>query len=452
MSRHRWLTATWGIGSGALLSLLACSSASQSGSPANETSPAAVDASCSQASQCGGSGDKANVDGGEASAPKGRDGEKCASGAECASQVCTGGVCQAPSTSDQVQNGDETDVDCGGASPQAVKCAAGKKCVAGTDCASNACPAGRCSEAPSCAQPNGGATCGPGEVGDPAAKHEDCCASAVVPRPAASGGPFRLDKYLITAGRMRVFLESVNYDVKGYIETHRPAWWTGSGTSGWDAMLPSNEDEFISMTATGGSGCFIGSSKGQSGAPAFWSSAADLARVVGGAARKYTQAELDTKVMNCFRAPLFHALCAFDGGRLPSRDEWIAARTENGVVRPYPWGSNGSDADRRANASYDFDYAWPNEPSAADSDLGGYLPAPGRFPLGNGPYGHADLLGGVENMGSKPAAGGGVTGDGWFQFSFQEAAVTAYGQQSVGFGSGSYRNHWAVGARCLKLP
>jgi hypothetical protein len=126
----------------------------------------------------------------------------------------------------------------------------------------------------------------------------------------------------------------------------------------------------------------------------------------------------------------------------------------NGTVMTYPWGANGSDADRKARAVYNFNYAWPREPVAADMDLGGYLPAPGRFPLGNGPYGHADLLGSVENMGSQPAANGGVTGDGWFQFSFQEPEISAhpYGQQSVGFGSGAYRNHWAVGARCVKLP
>lgn len=57
-------------------------------------------------------------------------------------------------------------------------------------------------------------------------------------------------------------------------------------------------------------------------------------------------------------------------------------------------------------------------------------------------------------MGSRPATADGVTGDGWFQFSFQEReqASHPYGQQIVSFGSGAYRNHWAVGARCVKLP
>jgi formylglycine-generating enzyme required for sulfatase activity len=397
-------------------------------------------------------GDETDTDCGGSAAPPCADGKACLAATDCASQVCTGNVCAAPTPTDGVKNGDETDVDCGGAT--APKCAARKACLAASDCVSGACRDGVCAEARSCAQKNGGATCGPGEVGDPAAVHEDCCTAAVVPRPVANGGPFMMDKYLITAGRMRVFLEAVGYDVRGWIAANRPAWWTGSGTSTWDAMLPTNKDEFISLMTNGGSGCFVGASAGQQGAPAFWVPAADLARVVGGAPRTYTQAELDTKVMNCFRAPLFHALCAFDGGRLPSRAEWIAARTMNGTVLPYPWGSNGTDADRRARAVYDFDYAWPREPAKGDTDLGGYLPAPGRFPLGNGPYGHADLLGSVENMGSQPTAGAGVTGDGWFQFSFQEAEQPShpYGQQYAGFGSGAYRNHWAVGARCVKLP
>ena len=414
-----------------------------------------VDGACRPATATDGAknGDETDVDCGGATAPKCGDGRACGGAADCASGVCAGGACAAPGPTDGVRNGDETDVDCGGAT--APKCAATRACKAGADCASGACPAEKCAEAPSCAQRAGGATCGPGEVGDPAAQHEDCCASAVVPRPAASGGPFRMDKYLVTAGRMRAFLEAVGYDVKGWVAAHRPAWWTGTGTSTWDAMLPSSRDEFLSLMTTGGSGCYIGATAGQSGAPAYWAPAADLARVVGGAPRALTQAELDTKVMNCFRAPLFHALCAFDGGRLPSRTEWISARTEaSGVVRAYPWGENGTDADRRARAVYDFDYAWPKRPGPNDNDMGDLLPAPGRFPLGRGPYGHADLLGGVENMGSRPAQGAGVTGDGWFQFSFQEAEQPThpYGEQIVGFGSGAYRNHWAVGARCVKLP
>ena len=42
------------------------------------------------------------------------EGETCDAPSDCLSGVCTGSVCQAPSCSDGVDNGDETDVDCGG--------------------------------------------------------------------------------------------------------------------------------------------------------------------------------------------------------------------------------------------------------------------------------------------------------------------------------------------------
>ncbi len=421
------------------LVVVACSS---KGGSSDETDTPAVTGTPTTPS---GVGDPAPVD-----LPKTDDGGACVDGATCASGICTDSVCAAPSPTDGVKNGDESDVDCGGAT--APKCNPKQACNTGDDCSSGACPGGFCSEAPSCAKKAGGATCGAGEVGDPNAKHEDCCATAIVPRDAAKGGPIKMDKYLITAGRMRTFLESVNYDAKGWVASHRPSWWTGTGTKTWDAMLPSTKDEFLNMTIMdGASGCWVGPNAGQNGAPAYWASADDLAKSVSGAPRTYTQDEMDTKVMNCFHAPLFHALCAFDGGRLQTRDEWIAARTENGVVRKYPWGENGTDADRKARADYNFDYAWPREPAAGDRDLGGYLPSPGRFPLGYGPYGHADLLGSVEQMGVKLDAAGAATGDGWFQFSFQEPEISAhpYGSTNAGFGTGAYRPHWAVGGRCV---
>lgn len=382
-------------------------------------------------------------------APAGTDGG-CTVAGECASGICNAGACAAPSPTDGVKNGDETDVDCGGAT--APKCAAGKACSAHGDCTSGACPAGLCSESPSCKQKMGGATCGAGEVGAADAKHEDCCASAIVPRDAKDGGPFRMDRYLITAGRVRTFLESVGYDARGWVNANKPTWWKGNGVTTWEAMLPSNKQEFLHFMTDGGSGCFVGPKAGENGAPAYWAPAEELASTVQGAPRVLTKDQLDTKVMNCFRAPLLHALCAFDGGRLASRTEWIAARTVDGKVRPYPWGTEGTDADRRARAVYDFNYRWPRAPQGAETDFGGFLPAPGRFPLGNGPYGHADLLGSVENAGVKIAADGSATGDGWFQFSFQEPEIAAhpYGDITVQFGTGAYRNHWSVGGRCVK--
>jgi hypothetical protein len=71
--------------------------------------------------------------------------------ADCQSGVCAGGVCQAPSCGDGVQNGTETGLDCGGPSCDAayLLCGVGEGCSTAADCASNVCAAGVCSAATS---------------------------------------------------------------------------------------------------------------------------------------------------------------------------------------------------------------------------------------------------------------------------------------------------------------
>jgi len=41
-------------------------------------------------------------------------GEGCKAAADCLSKVCWAGVCQPPKCDDGIQNGDETEWDCGG--------------------------------------------------------------------------------------------------------------------------------------------------------------------------------------------------------------------------------------------------------------------------------------------------------------------------------------------------
>jgi hypothetical protein len=66
------------------------------------------------------------------------DGKVCAANGDCTSQVCTGNVCQAPSCTDGVQNGAETDLDCGGGGLCGA-CSDGQGCSVDTDCASQLC-------------------------------------------------------------------------------------------------------------------------------------------------------------------------------------------------------------------------------------------------------------------------------------------------------------------------
>jgi hypothetical protein len=61
---------------------------------------------------------------------------------DCQNGVCLGGKCAAPSCSDFVTNGDETDVDCGGG--YCPPCASGRSCVVNSDCDRKSCSSGVC--------------------------------------------------------------------------------------------------------------------------------------------------------------------------------------------------------------------------------------------------------------------------------------------------------------------
>jgi len=109
------------------------------------------------------------------------DKKQCAKAADCTSGVCVSSVCQAATCTDKVKNGAETDVDCGG--PTCTTCADGKKCGKAGDCTSGVCDAvsGLCA-APTCTDKvkNGSETdvdCG-GSVCSACALGKGCAASA----------------------------------------------------------------------------------------------------------------------------------------------------------------------------------------------------------------------------------------------------------------------------------
>ncbi len=67
---------------------------------------------------------------------------QCLTNADCASGVCTAmSTCAAPSCTDGLQDGNETDVDCGGTCPV---CATGQHCAVPADCAADLCTSGIC--------------------------------------------------------------------------------------------------------------------------------------------------------------------------------------------------------------------------------------------------------------------------------------------------------------------
>jgi hypothetical protein len=84
-------------------------------------------------------GTETDVDCGGATCPKCADTKTCAVAGDCTSGVCSGTplTCKAPTCSDTVKNGTETDIDCGGATCN--KCVVGKSCLVVGDCLSNVC-------------------------------------------------------------------------------------------------------------------------------------------------------------------------------------------------------------------------------------------------------------------------------------------------------------------------
>lgn len=75
-------------------------------------------------------------------------GKPCDKASDCASLVCGGSpsVCQAPTCSDGVLNGWETDLDCGGSACDALQslCTHGMGCATHADCAAGNCADGKC--------------------------------------------------------------------------------------------------------------------------------------------------------------------------------------------------------------------------------------------------------------------------------------------------------------------
>ncbi|MEW6272694.1 MAG: hypothetical protein AB1689_25740 [Thermodesulfobacteriota bacterium] len=94
-------------------------------------------------------GDESDVDcgGPDAGCERCATGGSCNAATDCASGVCTDGVCRAPACDDGVENGAETDADCGG--PGCADCPAGDACLAPGDCQSGVCVANVC-QAPTC--------------------------------------------------------------------------------------------------------------------------------------------------------------------------------------------------------------------------------------------------------------------------------------------------------------
>lgn len=364
-------------------------------------------------------------------------GVPCAAGSACSNDddcegLCTVSVCTSPTATDGRRSLTlgETDIDCGGASAPA--CDEGRTCRFDRDCSSRICSASNvCVSAPSC---RGGAngtagidTCGVGEVGAAEAKHESCCRALPLPaRPTR-----RLDRYEITSGRFRVFMDAITASfggvpnvrayAKAYAMSHPDsqladvaAAYPGlidilpdhAGTAG-TLTLPVHLGAFPLDPLNTLDGCYVGN--GSYGHPTYWQPPSDLKNFGIGAldgqgvpdgTRSYSRQQLDEKPLNCVMPLMMAAFCAWDGGELArTRDYheiWGRRPVAVGSVTAYvPWNAilsigqfnfrNGHGEDCTlawpgcaAPQPYFYRFPLPHFPQNDDTPA---IAAPGRFPL-----------------------------------------------------------------------
>jgi formylglycine-generating enzyme required for sulfatase activity len=262
-------------------------------------------------------------------------------------------------------------------------------------CATNLCAGGACASftagtsSPSCAGGGPGlSNCGDG--GD------SCCASLEVPGGTydrtyngATGGPdpatvsgFRLDKYLVTVGRYRRFVN---------------AW---DGGAGFEPDAGSGKHAHLN----GGQGLVaVGEDAGLAYEPG-WLATDDVN--VSPPSHLACQPPFDTWTdagasqenlpINCVVWAEAYAFCIWDGGFLPSEAEWAFAAAGGSQQLVYPWGSTDPGA-ANLYAIYGSDNAscyYPGPGLPACTGVSNFAPV-GSAPMGAGVWGQLDMGGEV---------------------------------------------------------
>ncbi|MGH7272401.1 MAG: formylglycine-generating enzyme family protein [Polyangiaceae bacterium] len=251
-------------------------------------------------------------------------------------------------------------------------------------------------------------SCSPGGAGrsDCGASHESCCASLPVPggtffrtydpvdassgqvQLAPDGGPggeadpaqvssFRLDKYLVTVGRFREFVQAWNGG----------AGWLPAGGSGRHTHLNGGLG-LVDVSAEAGTRYEAGWVAEDDGnvAPTDANLECDPANSATWTPAIGSQEGLPINCVNWYEA---YAFCIWDGGFLPSEAEWIYAAAGGAEQRQYPWGS-AAPGTANQYAIYDCYYRGAGPPYC--TSVVNIAPV-GAAALGVGLWGQLDLTG-----------------------------------------------------------
>jgi len=269
------------------------------------------------------------------------EGHPCTQNTECEG-LCTSGKCTAPTTSDGKISPSlgETDIDCGGGN--APRCADDKGCGVSDDCVNNACSAitKKCVAGRSCIGAGGAAgveTCGADEPGK--ATNESCCRSLPLPTRTSR----RLDRYEITAGRIRAFVEAMKAsnggqaDIRAFAKAYadaNPKSELGTVAATYPGLLdvlPDRNDVAAKLPLAWHLGLSpidpintldgCDTNLGGYGHVTYWQDAT-TAGAFGLPARSFSQATLDAKPMNCVMPLLLATFCAWDGGELARTQDY----------------------------------------------------------------------------------------------------------------------------------
>jgi formylglycine-generating enzyme len=211
-------------------------------------------------------------------------------------------------------------------------------------------------------------TCGPNRDGD-------CCESDLVPGGTydrdnytiepATVSTFCLDKYEITVGRFRKFVEATSGGTpapgagKNPNAPDDPGW-----DPAWNPYVPDDTSANGVLSSTCSPGRFFTAAPG----------------------------EYENYPVNCIHWYEVYAFCTWDGGWMPTRLEWDYAARGGSEQRYLPWSVPSTD--RSLDATY-ASYACNGDGNPDDCNIFLDTFEVGSLPKGNGAFGQADLIGNV---------------------------------------------------------